>query len=248
MNARHAWTTMVALTLAGHCLAAQPTAKPANSLEAITRRLATAKVSVTAEKQDPDKVLDLIRDAASVNIVVEPEVRRAWEAKTVTLKLKDVSALSAFYHLARQLDVVASFADEAFVLTTPEKAQPYPKVTVYDIHDITEATRGFRLPPVVLGSQVDPVFYYYRHLERTITPEYRSLEECIRDLDLVERPRERFGEVVAKTIQERLKAKHPNVSVSYYDGYLVVSEQPTAARLPITPEEKAKALTGTTGK
>jgi len=210
---------------------------PDNSFQSITMRLADARVSVDAQAIPPDQVLDLIRKAGSVNIVVAPDVREAWAAKTVTMKLDNVSALSAFHHLLRHLDLCSFYADEAMVVTTPQAVQPAPRVSVYDIRDITEASRGFRLPPTVFGSQIDPLHYYFRHYDPVSGfVGQGGFREFMDDLEYLERyPPDPYGEIIADVISTQTNAKERGVSVTYRDGYLIVVEQPKPARL--TPGE-----------
>jgi len=250
MSARTALATTLILAIALPCLAAQPAknAKADDPLDVITKRLAGAKVTIEADKEHPDKVFDLIRNAANVNIVIEPAVRRRWETETVTLKLKDVSALSAFYHVVRNLDLVAAYANEAFVITTPDKAQPHPQVTIYDIRDMVTPPRGNRQPPSLFGAQVDPLFYRY-HERLGAVSGTKGSNDPFADLELVDRyPADPIGEVIADIVQEQARAKGLGVSVSYRAGYLVVVEQPKATRLPLTPSEIKKARTDTSAK
>ena len=88
----------------------------------------------------PDQVLDLIRKAGSVNIVVTPEVRAAWAGRTVTMRLDNVSALSAFHHLLRHLDLCSFYADEAMVVTTPKAVEP--STAVKGRHRLSRAFRA----------------------------------------------------------------------------------------------------------
>jgi hypothetical protein len=236
---------VVAVLLLSCAVAAGEAAKPKldNSVEALTRRLAEARVTLEVEKQNPDRVLDFVRDAAQVNILVDPDVREEWEAQTLTLKLKhEVSALSAFHHILRQVNMVAVFMNEAFVITRPEKSQPHPQITVYDIRDIIEASRGFRTEPTVFGSQIDPLYYGWirsRYGERVGEDGRRDPFHVFEYLDRL--PPDEFGSVVAQTVQKMAAEKKLDVSVTYYDGYLVVVHQPKAGRLQVTADELEKA-------
>jgi len=221
-----------------------------NTLDAITNRLAAAKLSIEVDKQSPDKVLDIIRDAAKANIVLDPAVRRAWEDETVTLKLKEVTALSALQHLLRQLEVVCAYGDEALIVTTPKAVQPHPQITFYDIRDLTEGHRSFRSPATLFGSQIDPLYYWYR--DRTQlgdAVDYSGFRDFLDQLDLVDTtPPDRIGEILAEAVERQVGGKDLGVSVTYRDGYLVVVQQPKAARMPLTSAEIEKAIGGTTGK
>jgi hypothetical protein len=210
-----------------------PAAGLDQSFQAITLRLAEARISMEAQEMPPDQVLDLIRKAGSVNIVVTPEVRAAWADRTVTLRLDSVSALSAFHHLLRHLDVCSFYADEAMVVTTPKAIEPAPRVTVYDIRGLVEAPRSFRTPPTVFGSQIDPLYYYFRHTDPVSSfAGARSLREFMDDLEYLERyPPDPYGEIIADVISKQIGAKERGVSVTYRDGYLIVAEQPPPARL-----------------
>ena len=250
MSGRSTLVAMLILAVALPCLAAEPPAAPQmdKGLAEATQRLASVKISIQADKEDPDKVLDAIRDKAKINIVVDPAVRKQWETETVTLKLNDVSALSAFYHVLHNLNLTASFANEAFIVNPPGKYDPHPQVTIYDIRDITEVARGTRQPPMLFGTQIDPLHYWYRGQLGAVSGT-TSPRDPFAVLELIDRyPADHIGEVIAQTIGKALAARNPGVSVSYYEGYLVVTEQPKAARLPITPDEQAKATAGTTGK
>ena len=250
MSGRSALVAILILAVALPCLAAQPEPPPGidKGLAEATKRLATTKVTIEVDKGDPDKALDQIRDIAKVNIVVDPPVRKRWETETLTLKLKDVSALAAFYHVLHSLDLTASYANEAFVINLPDKYQPNPQVSIFDIRDIIETPKGNRLPPTLFGTQIDPLYYLYRGQLGAVSGSATS-RDPFGDLDLLDRyPPDHIGEVIAQTIGQAIAAKNPGVSVSYHDGYLVVTEQPKAARLPITPDERQKATAGTTGK
>jgi hypothetical protein len=212
-----------------------------NSLEAITQRLATTKADWEIDKQEPDKALDEIRTKANVNIIVEGAARKLWEGKTVSLKLKGASALSALHHILRQIDLVTAYAEEALVVTTAEDAQPDPQVTIYDIRDITEVARSTRVPAMLFGSQIDPLYYYWIRTQLGPVSGAGINRDPFWELELVDKyPPDHIGEVIAKTFQEKL-GKDAKVSVSYHDGYLVVVEQPKATRVPVLPQaEKAK--------
>ncbi len=230
------WLPLVALlvvAIASPSLAGQPAGD--NTLEAITQRLIAARMEeVNVEKKDPDAVLDLIRDAAKVNIVVEPDARRALEGKTITLKLRGVTALSVLQHVLRQVNLVSTYADEALVIATEESAKPNPDITIYDIRDITEAPKGSRLPPTLFGTQIDPLYYYWVRTQLGPVAGAPGKRDPFWELELLDKyPPDHIGEVIAKVAQERLKDS--GVSVSYYDGYLVVVTQPKAARVPIVP-------------
>jgi len=236
MEKRLALAAVLAVAVALPSFAGQPAGGPGdNSLEAITQRLASARMDeVSVEKQDPDKILDLIRDAAKINIVVEPDARRALEGKFITLKLRGVNALSVLQHVLRQVGLVSAYADEALVVATEDSVKPHPQITIYDIRDITEAPKGSRLPPTLFGSQVDPLYYYWIRTQLGPVAGAPGKRDPFWELELLDKyPPDHIGEVVAKTVQE--KFKDTGVSVSYYDGYLVVVEQPKAARVPVLP-------------
>ncbi|MFP4057567.1 MAG: hypothetical protein ACLF0G_11925 [Candidatus Brocadiia bacterium] len=231
------------LACAGQAQAAE---RPENTIESVTERLARTTVDVSATNEDPDKVLDIIREKAGINIVVGPEVRRRWEQQTVSLKLKGVSALSALHHILRQLGVVSTYANEALVIVTPEAAEPDPQITIYDIRDITETPRGNRLPPQLFGGQIDPLYYYWVRGQLGPLPGtgVGTRRDPFGELDLLDRyPPDPIGEVIATTIEQKLGGKDTGVSVSYHDGYLVVVEHPEPARLPFTPTEEEKETT-----
>jgi len=237
MERRLALAALLIVAASLPCAAGQPAPAGAaeNSLEGITQRLAATRMeSVEVEKQDAEKVLDLIRDAAKVNIVVEAEARRALEGKTVTLKLKGVTALSVLQHVLRQAELVSTYDDEALVITTPNANQPHPQITIYDIRDMTEAPKGSRLPPTLFGSQIDPLYYYWIRTQLGPVAGGPGVRDPFWELELLDKyPPDHIGEVIAKTVQERFKGT--GVTVNYYDGYLVVVEQPKAARVPVLP-------------
>ena len=163
MNSRLALMACGLLAIAALGWAGEPTQPPRRATASMRswRRLNAAKVSIDAEKVNPDKVLDQIRKDANVNIVVDPGVRKAWETETVTLKLKDVSGFSALSHVLRQVNVAATYEEDALVITAPQAVVLPPKITMYPVMDIIEPIRGFRLPPTLFGNQIDPLFYYY---------------------------------------------------------------------------------------
>jgi len=231
----HCWV-FAALLVSAAALAAEATE---NSLEAAIKRLGSAKMDVTVEKQDPEAVFDLVRDAARVNIVVTPEAQRALAGRTITLKLKGVSALSVLSHALRQLGLVSTYADEALVVTTEEAAKPHPQITVYDIRDITLSAPGSRLPPQLFGSQVDPLYYYWLRTRFQGFDQFAPADDPFAELQYLDTyPPDRIGEIIARTIQERLKGS--GVSVTYQDGYLVVVEQPRVPRVPPLPPRPKK--------
>ncbi len=230
------WLALVALLLVAFVsssLAGQPAGD--NTLEAITQRLIAAKIDeVNVEKKDPEAVLDLVRDAAKVNLVVEPDARRALEGKTITIKLRGVTALSVLQHVLRQVNLVSTYADEALVVATEEAAKPHPQISMYDIRDITEAPKGNRLPPTLFGSQLDPLYYYWIRNQISPIAGFPGRRDPFWELELLDKyPPDHIGEVIALTAQERFK--DTGVSVKYYDGYLVVVQQPKAARVPVVP-------------
>lgn len=227
---------LAALCVAGSCLAAEAVE---NTLETMLKRLSSTRMDVTLDKQDPEAVFDLVRDAAGVNIVVTPEARRAVAGKTITLKLKRVTALSVLSHALRQLGLVSTYGDEALVVTTEEAAKPHPRITVYDIRDITEAPRGSRLPPQLFGSQVDPLYYYWLRTRFEGLEQVAPADDPFAELELLDKyPPDRIGEIIARTVQEKLK--DTGVSVTYQDGYLVVVERPRVPRVPPLPPKPKK--------
>ncbi|TFG87953.1 MAG: hypothetical protein E4H17_03055 [Gemmatimonadales bacterium] len=234
----HAVVTVLLLSCVA--LAAEaPKPQVDNSLEGLTRRLAEARVTLEVEKQNPDRVLDFVRDAARVNILVDPDVREEWEAQTLTLKLKnEVSALSALHHILRQVNMAAVYTNEAFVITRPEKNQPPPQITVYDVRDIIESTRGFRTQPTIFGSQIDPLYYGWirSHYGERIGEDGRR--DPLRVFDYLDRlPPDQIGSVIAQTVQKMAAEKKLDISVTYDDGYLVVVHQPRAGRLRVAADE-----------
>jgi hypothetical protein len=230
-----AFATVLGLALALPLLAGQPAGAGDNSLEAITQRLTAARMEeVNVDKKDPDAVFDLIRDAAKINIVVEPDARRALEGKAVSLKLRGVTALSVLQHVLRQVNLVTVYADEALVVATEESAKPHPQVKIHDIRGFTEFAKGSRLPPTLFGTQIDPLYYYWIRTQLGPVSGTAGKRDPFWELELLDKyPPDHIGEVIAKTFQEKLKDS--GVSVSYHDGYLVVVEQPKAARVPVLP-------------
>ncbi|HUT36652.1 MAG TPA: hypothetical protein VNE39_24395 [Planctomycetota bacterium] len=236
MEKRLALAAVLIVAVVLPSFAGQPAAgPPENSLEAITQRLAGTRMEeVNVDKKDPDAVFDLLRDAAKVNIVVEADARRALEGKSVTLKLRGASALSVLQHTLRQVGLVTTYADEALVVATEDSAKPHPQVTIYDIRDVTEATKGSRLPPTLFGSQLDPLYYYWIRAHIGPVAGAHGTRDPFWEMELLDKyPPDHIGEVIAATFQE--KFKDTGVSVRYMDGYLVVVEQPKAARVPILP-------------
>jgi hypothetical protein len=224
----------VLLVAAVACPSIAGEAKAENSLDAITQRLTGARLqSVAIDKHEPDKALDLIRDAAKVNIVLSTEARKLTDGKTVTLKLQNVSALSALHHVLRQLELVASYGEEALVLTTAEAAKPHPQITLYDIRDLTEAGRAFRTPSIVMGAEVDPLYYYWIRTQLGPVSGTGAHRDPFWELELVDTyPPDHIGETIAAAIEKDLRAKDLGVTVTYDDGYLVVIHQPKTPRYP----------------
>lgn len=203
-----------------------------NSFQAVTLRLSDAKVSVKVDAARPAEVFDLIRKAGSVNIVLAPSASTAIADKTVTMELTDVSALSALHHLLRHLDLSANYADEALVVTSAEAVTPPPQISVYDIRDLLDGHRSFRLPPTLFGSQIDPLYWWDRQVG-SVGPLARdaSLRGFMDDLETLNYyPRDSFGMALAQKIEELTNAKERGVRVSYFDGCLFVVEQPKPAR------------------
>jgi len=209
------------------------------------KRLADTKLTIAVENADPDKVLDTIRDQAKVNIVVDPAARKRWADQTVTLKLKDVSAISALAHLLRQLDLASFYADEALVVTATQTVQPHPQITIYDVRDLALMHRAPRLPPTLFGAQLDPLYYYWIRTQLGPTSGTTERRDPFWELELVDEypPDHRIGELLAATVQELIGGKDLGLTVTYHDGYLVVVEQPKAGRLPVTPAQIKKATT-----
>ena len=236
--AAFAIAAMTLPTMAGEQGAPAPAA---NTLEAIAQRLVAVRLDMEVDKQDPDKVLDLVRDGAKVNIVVEPAARREMEGKTVSLKLKGVTALTVLQQVLRQLNLVSTYGDEALIVTTAEAAKPAPQMTVYDIRDLTATTRSYRVPPDVFGSQIDMVYYYW--LRTQIGPRAGARPDPFWEFDLLDHyPPEQIGEAIAETLTERL-GKDSGVSVTYRDGFLIVITQPKAARVPVAVEPEQPTAT-----
>jgi len=232
MSGRLAVAAVLAVALACCAIAGEP--KADNSLDAITQRLGAARLeSVQIEKQDPDKALDLVRDAAKVNIVMSGEGAKLIEGKTVTVKLKGVSALSTLHHILCQVGLVATYGEEALVLTTEDAAKPHPQITVHDIRDLTEAGRAARIPTTVMGAEVDPLYYYWIRTQLGPVSGTGAHRDPFWELEMVDRyPPDHIGETIAAAIEKDLRAKELGVTVTYSDGYLVVIHQPRTPRYP----------------
>jgi hypothetical protein len=191
-------------------------------------------------------VFDFIRDAANVNIVIAPEARAKMDAQTVTVKLTTpVTTLSALQHVLRQVGMVATYGDEAFIITTSDAAQPHPQVTIHDIRDLTEANRAFRPPPTIFGAQVDPLYYGWIHARRGERVGMDGHPDPFHVFETVDRyPPDQIGAIIAATVQRMAAAKNLDVYVEYFDGYLVVVHQPKAPRVQVAPDQLERATTG----
>ena len=245
MRARMVVAACVVAVVAAPCLAGAPAApaKADSAFLTLTKRLASVKVSLDLAAKPPEEAFELIRKAGSVNIVVAPDAEKALAGKTVTLKLNDVSALSAFHHVLRYLNLCASYADGAYVITAPEAVEPPPKISLYDIRDLTEARRTFRLPPTLFGAQIDPLYYYFRFYGRdTGFAEPQSIRAFLNDLESVDRhDPEPIGAIIAETVSRAIDAKKRGITVSYRGGYLIVVQKREPARISpgegdLTPE------------
>lgn len=224
---------MAALSFAGEAVQAAP---PGNAFDAILGRLNATKLSIDADKANPDKVLEQIRKDANVNIVVDQGVRKAWENEQLTLKLKDVTAFSALSHILRQFDVAATYEEEALVITAPQAVQPHPQITMYNIKELTEPIRHMRLPPTLFGSQIDPLYYYWTRTQLGPVSGSGNNQNGSYDpfweFDLIDRyPPDAIGQVIADTIERQVGGKELGISVTYRDGYLIVVQQPKAPRI-----------------
>jgi len=224
---------MAALGFAGEATQA---ARQGNTFDAIMGRLNATVVSIEADKVNPDKVLDQIRKEANVNIVVDQAARKVWENEQLTLKLKDVSAFSALSHILRQLDVAATYEEDALVIAAPQAVQPHPRITIYPVKDIVEPIRSFRTPPMLFGSQIDPLYYYW--IRTQLGPvsgsgnNQNGFYDPFWEFDLIDRyPPDSFGQVLADTIERQVGGKELGISVTYRDGYLIVVEQPKPPRI-----------------
>ncbi len=249
MNWRLALTACGLLAVAALGWAGEPTQAPpqGNSFDATMARLNATKMSIDADKVNPDKILDQIRKDANVNIVVDPAVRKAWETETVTLKLKDVSGFSALSHVLRQLDVAATYEEDALVIAAPQAVAPQPRITMYPVKDLIEPIRSFRLPPTLFGVQIDPLYYYWTRTQLGPVagtgygqnPSFDPFWE----FELINRyPPDSFGQVLAETIERQVGGKELGISVTYRDGYLIVVEQGKPPRIGAQQAEGAGLL------
>ena len=104
------------------------------------------------------------------------------------------------------------------------------------VKDIVEPIRSFRTPPMLFGSQIDPLYYYW--IRTQLGPvsgsggSQNGFYDPFWEFDLIDRyPPDSIGQVLADTIERQVGGKELGISVTYRDGYLIIVEQPKPPRV-----------------
>jgi hypothetical protein len=67
----------------------------------------------------------------------------------VTIKLHGISFRSALRHMLRNLNLTYVIKDEVLLVTTPEEADQYSLLSIYDVRDVVDAEHGRSLEELV---------------------------------------------------------------------------------------------------
>lgn len=120
----------------------------------ILTRLETYQLTMDFQEAPFEEVIEYLRLATNVNIVLDPAVtrERAPEEMRVTLKVRDLPAINALKLLLdiNKLDYILE--NNVLLVTTTDVRQRKPYARLYDIRDLLFEVRDFPGPDISLNS------------------------------------------------------------------------------------------------
>jgi len=117
--------------------------------ERVYEKLEDAVVSFTFTDQPLTEAVDFLAVLSGVNIVLD---RRDVEGKTVTLKLKNVSLVTALNFVTAQVDLKWTVKDGVVVVGDADATKQEPVTVVYDVLPHLAAPPDFEGPEIDLGA------------------------------------------------------------------------------------------------
>jgi hypothetical protein len=124
------------------------------------------EVSLETEEEDIETLIEGIRRAAGVNMVLDNKAIAAGIAagtvrSTVTLKVEGMALKNALNWITRLSGLVWTLKDEAIFITTPQNARNADlKLRIYDIRDQMAPIPDFPAPHVDFGFHDDPIINF----------------------------------------------------------------------------------------
>jgi len=115
------------------------------------------KVAFNADGDDIEQLVETIRNAAKVNIVMDQKaiaggVKRGTVRTSITLKVDNMTLESALNWICRLSGLAWSLEDEAIFITTPDRiTKQNHKLKIYDIRDLSRKIPDFPGPNIELA-------------------------------------------------------------------------------------------------
>ena len=115
------------------------------------------RVAFNAEEDDIERLVETIRNAAKVNIVMDQNaiadgVKRGTVRTSITLRVDNMTLQSALNWICRLAGLAWTLEDEAIFITTPDRiVTKNQKLKIYDIRDLSIKIQDFPGPSIELA-------------------------------------------------------------------------------------------------
>ncbi len=132
--------------------AAGGSSSPADRAQEIQGKLAHFKITLEFEDSPLIDVLDFIRDAAGIDIVVDPRVREANPADEmrVTFKVRDLPLRSALKLLLETKGLTTTIRDGVLVVLAAADLDREVVTRIYDVRDLLLKIEDYQAPRIEL--------------------------------------------------------------------------------------------------
>ena len=123
----------------------------------VKEKTSSRKVAFNAEEDDIERLVETIRNAAKVNIVMDQKaiadgVKRGTVRTAITLKVDNMTLQSALNWICRLSGLAWTLEDEAIFITTPDRiVAQNQKLKIYDIRDLSIKIQDFPGPSIELA-------------------------------------------------------------------------------------------------
>ena len=117
---------------------------------AVRHKLEDTTVSFTFNEQPLDEAMGFLAELGKINIVIDHGKVEA--GKTVTLKLTDVSLLTAVKLSVEQVGLKWTVRDGILFVSNEDGVKNEPVTVVYDVNDLLSPPPDFEGPVVSLGN------------------------------------------------------------------------------------------------
>lgn len=116
----------------------------------VRQKLDETIVSFTFNEQPLEEAMDFLAALAHVNIVIDH--RKVEAGKTLTLKLSDVSLLTALKLAVEQVSLKWTVRDGVVIISDEDGIKTDPVTVVYDVSDMLAVPPNFDGPTIELGA------------------------------------------------------------------------------------------------